>query len=96
MTLSDLKNLMQNSISSAVWIMTPNGNHAQISGSSYKIAVELDYDGAKDDDYLVAIKDRTSGNVCLRATKNKSMDKAVAIFGSYPDGIVLQGNIHTV
>lgn len=96
MTVSSLKDIIQESTSTSVWIMTPQGNNAQISEPSHKIAVDLDLDGAENSDYLIAIKDRATGNVCLRATKDKAKDESIDVFGSYPDGIVLEGNIYTV
>lgn len=96
MTVSDLKDLIQKSDSESVWIMTPQGNNAQVHEPSHKIAVDLDLDCAEDSDYLVAIKDKATGNVCLRATKDKAIDVLTGVCGSYSEGVVLEGNIHTV
>lgn len=94
MTVSDLKDVIQKSDSESVWIMTPQGNNAQVHEPLHKIAVGLDLDGAENSDYLVAIKGKTTGNVFLRATKDKAMDELMAVYDSNSYGVVLEGNIY--
>ena len=94
MTISDFKKIMQNTESTSVWLTTPSGNNFSVDKNSYQIAIDLDFAPHEGSEFIFATRDNKTEVIKLSATRDKSMSNALTFFGSYEDGIVLEGEIH--
>ena len=94
MTILEFKELIQNSKSTSVWLMTPSGGNCSVDKDSHQIAIELDFDLCEDGDFIFATRDTKTGVIKLSATRDKAMSNALTFFDSYEDGIVLEGEIY--
>lgn len=94
MTVSEFKNEIQNARSESIWIKTPSGNNYPISQESYIIAVGFDCDRHDDGEYVFVVHDSTTGDYKLDATNDVAKSAALHVFGSYPEGIVLEGEVY--
>ena len=93
MTISDFEEIIQNTESTSVWLITPSGNNCLVDKNSYQIAIDLDFNLHEDDEFIFATRDDKTGAIKVSATRDKSMSNALTLEGSYEEGIVLEGRI---
>lgn len=94
MTVHEFKELIQGATSYSVWIMASSGNNFPVKGETYAIVVDFDLNSCNDCDYLVAVYDKSTGNVVLRTTSDDAKSAALTVYDSYEDGIVLEGEVY--